>query len=293
MLAGPTGSGKSALALAAAQRLGGEIVGCDSVQLYRGFDVGSAKPSAAELATVPHHLIDVAAWHEEFDAARYAKAAAEALADVLARGKVPIVCGGTGLYLRALLGRGWHQDLPSDPALRARLSQEETPALFRRLSELDPVRAGEIHANDRFRVVRSLELVTLLGKPLREAGMTADAGRDPEAFIVVLEPPRPELHRRIECRTAAMLAGGLRQEVEGLLKSGVDAKAKPMQSIGYRQMAEFLAGAFTEADLAAKINAATRQYAKRQCTWFRGVDADLRLETPDLDVALKGWRAGA
>lgn len=291
VIAGPTGSGKTALAIRLARRLGGEIVSCDSVQVYRGFDVGSAKATAAEQAEAPHHLLDVAAPEDDFDAARYAAVARPLLTRLLDAGKLPVVCGGTGLYLRALLGRGWNADLPGDAALREALEREPTPALFARLKALDPVRAGEIHANDRFRVVRSLELVTLLGKPLREAGMNAGKERDPDAFIVVLEPERAELHRRIEARTRAMLAAGLVEEARGLLANGVPRSAKPMQSIGYKQAAEFLAGELPEAELEAKVVAATRQYAKRQCTWFRGVDADLRLAVPDADAVVRAFGA--
>lgn len=288
VIAGPTGSGKTALAIACARRLNGEVVSCDSVQVYRGLDVGSAKATAEERAAAPHHLLDVADPREDYDAARYAREARSAIDGIHARGKVAIVCGGTGLYLRALLGKGWNAELPGDARLKAELAKEPTPALYERLQRLDPVRAGEVHPNDRFRVVRSLELVTLLGKPLREAGMTAGEGRDPDAFLVVLEPERPELHRRIEARTRAMLAGGLLKEVKGLLAAGVAREAKPMQSIGYKHAAAFLAGELAESELEAKIAAATRQYAKRQCTWFRGVDADLRLSAPDLEKVLAG-----
>ncbi len=290
VIAGPTGSGKTALAIQSALALGGEIVSCDSVQAYRGFDVGSAKATRDEQAKVPHHLLDVVDAADDFDAGKYAQAARAVIDQLHAAGKVPVVCGGTGLYLRALLGRGWNSELPGDPELKRRLELEETPTLYARLAALDPVRAGEIHANDRFRVVRSLELVTLLGKPLREAGMQAGKDRDPAAFIVVLEPDRAELNRRIEARTRAMLAGGLLDEVRGLLARGVSCEAKPMQSIGYKQAAAFLSGELSESDLASRIFIATRQYAKRQSTWFRGVDADLRLAAADADRVVRAFR---
>ena len=277
VIAGPTGSGKSALALALAEALGGEIIGCDSVQVYRGFDVGSAKPSAAERAEVPHHLIDVCDWRDDYDAARYARDAAAAIAGVRERGRLPLVVGGTGLYLRALLGQGWHTGLPSDADLRAELAELPTDELRARLRRLDPQRATELHPNDRVRLARSLELVTLLGMPLRAAGLDASAPADPAAFVIVLEPPRAELHARIAARTDVMLASGLLDEARGLLAAGVDPDCKPMQSIGYKQAAAFLADALPEAELRDAVVVATRQYAKRQCTWFRRTTTDLRL----------------
>lgn len=275
-LVGPTGSGKSALAMLVAQALDGEIINCDSVQVYRGFDLGSAKPSAAEQARIPHHLLDVVDWNVGFDAAVFAASARRAVAEVQSRGRLPVVVGGTGLYLRALLGQGFHADLPSDAALRADLGRESTPALYARLEQLDPTRASELHPNDRFRIVRSLELVILLGKPLRAAGLTAGRERDATAYLVVLNPERAALHQRIATRAEAMLAAGLVAEVRALLESGVDPGCKPMQSIGYAQVVAALQGRLPWAELPAAIAAATRQYAKRQDTWFRKLDADLR-----------------
>jgi tRNA dimethylallyltransferase len=291
VLAGPTGSGKSALALALAPRLDAEIISCDSVQVYRGFDIGSAKPTAAEQAAVPHHLLDVVDATGSFDAALFAKAAGEAITEIHGRGRLPLVAGGTGLYLRALLGQGWHADLPSDPALREQLAAEATATLYARLRSLDPERAAVLHPNDRVRIVRAIELVTLLGSTLRDAGLTLSGplgARDPRAVIVVLEPPRVELHARIAARTEAMLAGGLPAEVQALLASGVPSGCKPMQSIGYLQAAQHLQGILSATDLPGAIIAATRQYAKRQGTWFRKVDADLRLTAwDDVDEVLR------
>jgi tRNA dimethylallyltransferase len=278
---GPTGSGKSALAMELALRLGGEIVGCDSVQLYRGFDLGSAKPSVAERAIVPHHLFDVFAWNEECDAALYASLARQAIADISSRGRLPIVAGGTGLYLRALLGGGWNEDLPKDDALRKELQIIDSAVLYDRLKILDPVRARALHPNDRFRVIRALELVTLLGRPLHEAGLDASSPSDDSAFIVVLDPPRTDLHGRIERRTSHMVDAGLIDEVKGLLSMGVGPTCKPMRSIGYKEAVAVITGAVPEEGLIEAINVATRQYAKRQCTWFRKVTADLRIQSID------------
>ena len=278
---GPTGSGKSALALELARGLGGEIVGCDSVQLYRGFDLGSAKPTVDERATLPHHLFDVFAWHEECDAALYASLARQAIADISSRGRLPIVAGGTGLYLRALLGGGWNEDLPKDEALRKELQTVDSAVLHDRLKILDPVRARALHPNDRFRVIRALELVTLLGRPLHEAGLDASSPSDDSAFIVVLDPPRADLHERIERRTSNMVDAGLIDEVKGLLSMGVSPTCKPMRSIGYKEAVAVITGALPEVGLTDAINVTTRQYAKRQCTWFRKVTADLRVQSID------------
>lgn len=293
---GPTGSGKSALALAVAARLGGEIIGCDSVQLYRGFDVGSAKPTAADRAECPHHLVDVLAWNEECDAARYALLARAAIRDVATRGRVPIVCGGTGLYLRSLARQSFHDDLPKDEALRERLATLPLADAYTLLKARDPQRASEVHPNDRFRVLRSLELVTLLGRPLREArgaAPAASAAEDdaPPGLVVLLRPDRAALHAAIARRTRAMLDAGLVREVRELLAAGVATDAKPMRSIGYKETVAMLAGEWPEGALAERIAAATRQYAKRQSTWFRKTPVELVLETPQLAPVLEAWSA--
>lgn len=293
VVAGPTGSGKTALALALAAAFDGEIIGCDSVQVYRGFDIGSAKATAAERAAVPHHLIDVVDWQEDFDAARYAQVASAAIEAIRTRKRLPIVVGGTGLYLRALLREDFHEDLPSDAGLRAELRERGTEELYERLKKLDPQRAGAVHPNDRVRVVRALELVTLLGKPLHEVTQKEVAGgaRRREAYVIVLDPPRAALHAAIAGRTKAMLKDGILEETRALLTAGVTANAKPMQSIGYKQCAELVAGALQEAELEGAIVAATRQYAKRQCTWYRRVEAELRLVEWDVAAVVETVRA--
>ncbi len=277
VIAGPTGSGKSALGLALAQAMGGEIVNCDSVQVYRGFDIGAAKATSVEQKAVPHHLLDIVEADQSYDAAVYAAAAHRVKAEIMGRGKLPIVVGGTGLYLRALLGQGWHSDLPQDQNLREELSALPTPQVLEELQRRDPKRAKELHPNDRVRLLRSLELVRLLGKPLDEAGLTGDKPRDPTAYLIVLEPPRALLHKRIQSRTIAMLDSGLIAEVQRLLSEGVSPNAKPMQSIGYKQVCAYLHGQLQKEQVEGAIIAATRQYAKRQCTWFRRLATDLRL----------------
>ena len=270
VIAGPTASGKSALALALAERIGGEIVGCDSVQLYRGFDIGSAKPNADEMRRVRHHLFNVVDWNEDYDAARYARDARAAIDQIKIRKKIPVVVGGTGLYLRALLQEAFHDDLPSDDGLRADLQRETSEDLYDRLKACDPKRAAEVHPIDRFRVIRALELNILLGGPVHEkTSQQVETAGCSDAAIFILDPERATLHERIALRTAQMLKEGLLDEVSNLIKSGVSITCKPMESIGYKQAAAFLTGSLSEELLFDHITAATRQYAKRQCTWFR------------------------
>jgi len=276
VIAGPTASGKSALGMELARQLNGEIVSCDSVQVYRGFDIGSAKPSAAERREIPHHLIDVVSWRDQFDTGTYGTTGRKAIADILRRGRLPVIVGGSGLYLRALQGQEWHGDLPKDEILRADLEKRESADLFRELQKLDPGRAAEVHPNDRFRIVRALEIVTLLGHPLRDLQKESPDASE-EAYVVVLEPERAALHQAISSRTAAMVAAGLLPETQALLDEGCPQSAKPMMSIGYRQAAEVLTGGQEAGDLIPMIEAATRQYAKRQTTWFKSVKAAERL----------------
>ncbi|MCX6127005.1 MAG: tRNA (adenosine(37)-N6)-dimethylallyltransferase MiaA, partial [Proteobacteria bacterium] len=196
---GPTSSGKSDVALMLAQQLGGEIVCCDSVQVYRGFDIGSAKPSRADQAKVPHHLFNILEWHETFDAATYAVKAKECILDIEGRGKIPIVTGGSGLYLRSLISDRWNDDLPNDPALRDMLRMRSSIELYAELRQKDPRRAAEIHVNDRFRVVRALEIVLLTGKPVPQAPESLPG--QARHVTIVMEPPRENLLQKIAERT--------------------------------------------------------------------------------------------
>ncbi len=278
VIVGPTASGKSALALQLAAHVRGEIVSCDSVQVYRGFDIGSAKPTVAEQAGVPHHLIDVVSWRDPMDAGRYARLAAEVVPQIAKRGKIRIIVGGTGLYLRALLADRWHGELPKDPELRNRLDALSNLELLSELAKLDPARAAELHRNDRVRLLRALELATLLGKDWQcRTQKTPGLLRRPK--IIYLAPERAALHQRIEQRVSSMLRDGLIDEVRGLQSEGCPRAARPMQAIGYRQVGDFLAGEISAAELPAKISAATRQYAKRQDTWFGKLNVACRLSS--------------
>ena len=286
VVAGPTASGKSQLAMDLARSLGGEIVSCDSVQLYRGFDIGSAKPTPAERREIPHHMVDIMGWQDGYDASRYAHDAREAIAQILSRDRIPIIVGGTGLYLRALWGEEW-DNLPSDERLREELSVLSADQLHQQLTALNPQRAAQIHRNDRYRLQRGLE-IALLSKDAaydKKERQRDEKGRN-EHVMIFIAVKREMLHERIARRTANMLDAGLISEVENLVREGCPLTVKPMQSIGYKQVAQLLSGQLARADLAPSIEAATRQYAKRQRTWFHKVPADVYLDEPALSPSL-------
>ncbi len=275
VLAGPTAVGKTGLSLALAERFGAEIVGADSVQVYRGLDIGSAKPTPQERAQARHHLIDVAEPTESFSAARYARLAGEAVTDITARGKRALVVGGTGLYIKALVF-GLAPTPPVDQELRQRLRQEweeQGPsALHQRLAERDPATATRLHPHDRQRVLRALEVALQSGAPLsrRQQAHGFGAPRYPH-LIIGLERPRTELNQRIEERARAMWQGGLLEEVRGLLARGVPPDAPGLASLGYRQAVAALGGHMEPSEAMFDMIRKTKAYAKRQLTWFRGV----------------------
>jgi tRNA dimethylallyltransferase len=272
VIAGPTGSGKSTLALQLASAFGGEIVNCDSLQIYRGLDIGTAKPSSTERAEVPHHLFDILEPEEVFNAGDYAALARPLLRQIVTSGRMPLVVGGTGFYLRALLD-GLAPSPKRDDALRQRLQAREDRRpnfLHRLLTRLDPVAAARIHANDRNKLIRALEICILSRRP---ATHVFEQGRQPlEGLHVIrigLQPDRALLHQRIAERTARMFATGLAGEVRGLLGRGVSPNAKAFESIGYKECLRLLAGEIDEPAAIELTCIATRQYAKRQLTWFR------------------------
>ena len=278
-IVGPTASGKSALALQLARERCGEIVSCDSLQVYRGLDIGSAKATSAERAEIQHHLLDVADPGEVFSAADYPRLARAALDDVRARGRLPIVAGGTGLYLRALVV-GLFDGPRRDEALRRRLEalcdRFGDPRLHRLLGHVDPVAAARISPHDRLRVVRALEVFRATGRPISEAqrqGASPLLGYG--ILLVGLDPGRPALRTAIEARTRQMLERGLIDEVRGLLSRGTDPLARPLQAIGYRQALSVQRGEMTLLEAEKAIVAATLRFAKRQMTWFRH-QADVR-----------------
>lgn len=272
VIGGVTASGKTAAAIELAKERGGELVGADSVQVYRGFDIGSAKPTPAELGGVRHHLIDVLEGDEDIDAARYATLASEAIEDIARRGKLPIVVGGTGLWIRALL-RGLVELPPPDPAVRAGLEEEAdavgVAALHARLRAVDPAAAARIHPNDRRRVVRALEVLAQTGRPLGELWAEHARGAPRyDARCFALDRPREALYAAIRARTRAMLEAGWIEETRALLERfGPDVR--PMQSVGYRQIALHLTAGASLEETERRIYKATRIYTRRQRTWFR------------------------
>jgi tRNA dimethylallyltransferase len=270
-VAGPTASGKSALAMRIARARPAEIVSCDSLQVYRGLDVGSAKPGLLDRAAVPHHLIDVVDPDQDFSAADYGRRARQAVAEIQARGRVPIVAGGTGLYLRALL-HGLFEGPARDEPLRRRLSamadRHGDARLHRILARVDPESARRIEARDRVRVVRALEVYRATGRPIGEHHR-GGAGPLPEfeTLVLVLDPGRERLRTAVEERTDAMMAGGLIEETRRLLERYPGAR--PLDAIGYRQAAAVVRGALAVDQARRDIVVETMRYAKRQRTWFR------------------------
>jgi tRNA dimethylallyltransferase len=269
---GPTGSGKSDLALEIAVEFGGEIVNCDSLQVYRHFDVGTAKLPSEARRGIAHHLMDIADPDELFTAGEYARRTRPILAAIIARGKVPIVAGGTGFYLRALLD-GLFAGPSRDQSLRDRLAAREhrrPGSLHRILSRLDPHAAARIHPHDVPKVMRALEVCVVMHRPVSDifqAGRDALAGYRP--LKIGLEPDRDTLYQRLDARCRRMFESGLVEEVRRILALGFPANAKPFESHGYKQALQMLRGELTlkEAIFYAQRN--TRRYAKRQMTWFR------------------------
>jgi tRNA dimethylallyltransferase len=272
VIAGPTASGKTALALRVASALDAEIVSADSQQVYRLFDIGTAKPSAAELAAVPHHLVSVVEPTEAFSAGRFQELADAAIAEISSRGRRVVVVGGTGLYLRVLL-HGVVDAPPADTELRARLEDEARtlgrPALHARLAALDPGSAGRIEPTDLVRVVRALEIHALTGTSASEFRAQHAFTEDRYPFdLFVLTPPRDELYAAIDRRTHAMFAAGLVDEVRSLVARGL-RNAAPMGSVGYSQALAVVDGRLTLDAAIADTAQKTRRYAKRQLTWFK------------------------
>jgi tRNA dimethylallyltransferase len=274
LLLGPTGSGKTALSLALAERFGGEIVSCDSVAVYRGMDLGTAKPTHNERARSPHHLIDVAEPNQPFTAGEYSRQARAALKAISSRGKLPIVTGGTGLYLRALTD-GLFAAPPRQTALRLRLERSRQRFgegwLHRILARLDPASAARIHANDIPKLIRAIELCLTTRKPLSQTLGNEETARDPltgfRLLRIGLNPPRKKLYERLNNRAAAMFSAGLVEETRGLQARYGPVKA--LDSLGYRQAAAVLAGTLSEEAAIAAAQQGHRNYAKRQLTWFR------------------------
>ena len=273
ILAGPTASGKTSLSLRLAEHLGAEVVNADSMQVYRRMDIGTAKPGAEERKRVVHHLLDVAEPDEEFNAALYRSLALPVLRALDSRGKMGLVVGGTGLYLKSLLGGLFHCP-PKDPALRASLQLEYerlgSLRLHERLRLLDPESARKIHPNDHIRVTRALEIIALAKRSPSQLIQEHRFGeRAFRALKLCLKVDREILYRRIDERSEKMVKTGLIEETEDLLRNGYSPDLKPMMALGYKHMVRYLRGIWSLEEALRKLARDTRRYAKRQLTWFR------------------------
>ena len=281
LLLGPTACGKSALALALAERLRVEIVSIDSAQVYRGMDIGTAKPGAAERARVPHHLLDLREPDQPYSAADFVRDATRAISEIRGRARLPLAVGGTMLYARAL--RSGLSDLPpADASVRSRIETQAHelgwPALHAKLREVDPATAARLPPNDSQRIQRALEVFELTGTPLSQLQGAAKGPALHLLTIALLPADRAGLHRRIERRFDEMLAAGLLDEVRRLMARGLDADLPSLRSVGYRQALRHLRGATTLAQFRAEAIAATRQLAKRQITWLRSMHDAVRVD---------------
>lgn len=282
LLLGPTASGKSALALALAKEIPLEIVSIDSAQVYRGMDIGTAKPTAAERARVAHHLIDVREPHQPYSAADFVREAGAAIKAIQARGRLPLLVGGTMLYARALI-EGLNELPSADPVLRAQLEAEGRalgwPAMHARLAQLDPPTAARLKSGDSQRIQRALEVFILSGRRMSEM-QSKPRPRAIDARVVALLPAdRAQLHSRIESRFDAMLAAGFLDEVRALRASGnLHSELPSMRSVGYRQAWQHLDGLISAAEFRSAAIAASRQLAKRQLTWLRSMHCEASID---------------
>ena len=273
VLAGPTASGKTALSLELARRHGCEIVCMDSMQIYRGMDIGTAKPTPEEQAVAPHHMIDVADPREGFSVSRYQELAEETVRQIHARGHRALFVGGTGFYLRALRSPMAMGEVRGDDSLRERLQLEaDAPGgketLHRRLAQVDPVTAARLHPNDVRRVIRALEVHAITGRPFSQ--QEQPAGEPAFRYrVAALDMDRALLYERVERRVDQMLAQGLAEEVRRLLDSGVPADCQAMKGLGYKELVPYLRGECTLQEATYAVKLGTRHYAKRQLTWFR------------------------
>lgn len=274
VIIGPTASGKTRMAVELAQRHNGEVISADSMQIYRTMDIGTAKPTQEEMGGIPHHMIDVADPEEDFSVARYVEMAARCVDDVLARGKLPIVAGGTGLYIDSLLSGRTFAPFSPDSALRGELERELAEkggqAMLEALAQVDPEAAQRLHPNDHKRIVRALEVYRSTGKTITQHNRETQAipPRYNALTIGLAFQDRQAMWRRIDQRVDEMVAAGLEDEVRRLLTSGISPKCTAMQAIGYKEFTQALSGEMTWQEAADVVKLRSRQYAKRQLTWF-------------------------
>jgi len=284
VICGATGIGKTSVGIELAELFGGEIISADSMQIYRYMNIGTAKPTPAELAQVPHHMIDIVDPDEDYDAVQFSKQARDRITEIAIHGRIPFIVGGTGLYIKALL-HGLFQSRPVDPKIRSRLKKEAeengSQALHERLQALDPDTADRLHPNDAYRITRALETIETTGKSISALHQEHRFGDDPfDALIIGLQMDRQELYARIDQRVDMMMDAGLVDEVKRLLEMGYPAELKSMQSIGYRHVVEFLEEKLPWDECLRTLKRDTRRFAKRQFTWF-GADPQIQWYAPD------------
>lgn len=273
-IAGPTASGKTALAVALAQELDGEVISCDSMQIYRGMDIGTAKPSPDEMQGVPHHMLDVADPWEDFSVSRYCAMAAPILDDILARGKTAIIAGGTGLYMDSLIRGNAFAPCPST-GIRQQLEQQADqvgmPAMLQQLRDVDPDAAARLHLSDRKRILRALEVYLETGKTITQHNLETQAlpPRYDPLWLGLDFENRADLYRRIDQRVGIMLNMGLIDEIQSLLSKGISKNSTALQAIGYKEFIAALDGLYSVEEAADRVRQSSRRYAKRQLTWFR------------------------
>lgn len=275
-VAGPTASGKTALAVELAKRISGEVVSCDSMQIYRGMDIGTAKPDEAEKCHIPHHMIDITDPDSPFSVAEFCRMARCAIDDILQRGKVPILAGGTGLYMDSVLNNIDFADFESDPDFRAEMQElantQGNEALHSILAEKDPQAAENIHPNNVRRVIRALEVCAVTGKTFTQVNALSRRSPVYKALILGIDTDRQLLYDRIDKRVDLMMERGLLDEVRGLYSAGIQRDTTAMQAIGYKELLDFIDGRMSLTEAVDKIKQESRRYAKRQLTWFRRND---------------------
>lgn len=282
VILGPTGSGKSKLSISLAKKIGGEIVSCDSMQIYRRMDIGTAKISKNEMENIPHHMIDIVEPNEEFSVGEYVKQAKKIIAEIFERNKVPIVVGGTGLYVKALTQNYDFGNTEKNLEIREKykkiLKEKGNEFLFNILNEKNPEIAKKIHVNDTKKIIRALEKIENKKNPEKDLEI-----QDWEYLIFGLNLPREELYRRINLRTEKMFEDGLENEVSNLIESGVSPRAQSMEGIGYKQVIYAKENNLTREELIGLVQQKTRNYAKRQLTFMRGIENLIWVDAKDAE----------
>lgn len=274
VIAGPTASGKTSLAVEVAERVGGEVVSADSVQIYKYLDIGSAKPTIEEMRGIPHHLIDCVDPQESFSVADFTERAHRCIADIYSRGKIPILAGGTGLYINSVVNDIDFEEEQVDEGLRAELwktaDEKGAQYMLDMLSEFDPEAAERIHANNLVRVIRAIEFYKTTGVPISvHQAKTREKESRYAPCIIAIEHDRDKLYERINMRVDIMMQSGLIDEVRGLVKMGYRKSLNSMKGIGYKEVMDYLRGFMTLSELTEVIKRMSRRYAKRQITWFK------------------------